>query len=149
MILVANILEGAALLAAGALLCWGFLWWKDRNLKKARILQAETILTQARNESEMLLRNARLAASEEALKLREELEKSFAVRRAERAELEGRLSERETLINSQLQRIVEAEESLSHQKETLRKRMADVESQHRELAELSRQRFQQLQNLAG
>src|SRR5438105_2695825 len=104
-----NIFQGALLLVAGAVLCYLLLWWRDHNLKKAKNLEAETFLNQARNEAEMIARNVRLAANEEALKLREEVERSFAARRAERAELERRLGERESLINSQLQRIAETE----------------------------------------
>ena len=50
-----------------------------------------------------------IAASQDTLKLREEIEQSFAARRAERVELERRLAERESLINSQLARMMEAE----------------------------------------
>jgi len=39
-----NILEGAILLAAGAVLCYLLLWWKERSLKKAKALETETSL---------------------------------------------------------------------------------------------------------
>src|SRR5215472_4911427 len=104
-----NILEGGLSLVAGAVLCYLLLWWKDRNLKHARSMEAEAMLTKARSEAEVIVRDARLAATEEARTLRQETEQSFAARRTERAELEKRLSEREVLINSQLERIVEAE----------------------------------------
>src|ERR1044071_8312977 len=95
-----NILEGALLLAGGAVLCYLLLWWKDRSIKRARAMEAEVMLTKTRSEAEVILRDARAAAAEEARLLREETEKSFSARRAERAELEKRLSEREVLINS-------------------------------------------------
>src|SRR3954468_24404280 len=101
-----NILEGALLLAAGAFLCYALLWWKDRNLKRARALEAEALLSKARSEAEIVVRDAKIAATEEASRLREEVEKSFTARRAERAELERRLGEREGLINSQLERVL-------------------------------------------
>src|SRR5213594_1372245 len=138
---LANILEGAGLLAAGAALCFLILWWKERNLKKASALEAEAVLSKARNEAELILRDARLSANEEAKKLREQLEQSFAARRAERAELERRLSEREGLINSQLQRIVEGEKNLQEQKAAVRERATAVESQQRQLADLTRWRL--------
>src|SRR5262245_46919786 len=111
-----NILEGALLLAGVAVLCYLLLWWKDRGIKRARAMEADAMLTKARSEAEVILRDARLAAADEAKSLREETEKSFASRRAERAELEKRLGEREVLINSQLERIVEAEKTLNEQK---------------------------------
>src|SRR6266566_5377172 len=114
-----NILAGAVLLAAGAVLAYVGLWLKGRGMHKARDLEVEAILTKARNEAEIIVRDARLAANDDARKLREETEKSFAARRAERAELERRLSDREGLINSQLQRIIESEKGLQEQKAAL------------------------------
>src|SRR3989442_5815904 len=134
---LSNIFADAVLLVAGAALCYVLLWWKDRDLKKIRRLEAQARLDQARSEAEMIVRDARLSANQEALKLREQVEQSFAARRAERAELERRLSERETLINSQLQRIVEGEKNLQEQKAALRERATAVESQQRQLADLT------------
>src|ERR1043166_5090272 len=143
------IFEGAVLFAAGAASCYLLLWWKDRNLKKVKTLEAEALLAKARSEAEMVARDARLAANEESLKLRQQVEASFAARRAERAELERRLSEREGLINSQLERIVEAERTLKDQKESLRKRTETLQERERELAEWMWQEREQLRKLAG
>jgi ribonuclease Y len=143
-----NIFIGAGMAIAGAALCYLLLWWKDRNLKKASACEAEALLARARSEAELVVQNARLAASEEARKLRDELEQSFAARRAERADLERRLSERESLINSQLERILEAEKNLKEQKEALRTRTQELEQQQRELGELTRQLHEKLQKVA-
>jgi len=88
-----NILEGAVLVAAGALLCYFLIWWKDRNVKQAKSLEAQTVLDKAQSEAELIVRDARLAGTDEARKLREEVEQSFTARRQERAELERRLSD--------------------------------------------------------
>ncbi len=146
---LSNIFADAVLLVAGAALCYVLLWWKDRDLKKIKTLEAQARLDQARSEAEMILRDARLSANQEALKLREQVEQSFAVRRAERAELERRLSERETLINSQLQRIVEAEQGLKEQAEAMRRRSQALEDHERELAGLTRQGLEHLQQMSG
>src|SRR6266705_2368754 len=146
---LSNIFADAVLLVAGAALCYVLLWWKDRDLKKIRRLEAQARLDQARSEAEMIVRDARLSANQEALKLREQVEQSFAARRAERAELERRLSERETLINSQLQRIVEAEKGLKQEAEALRQRSQALEAHERELAGLTRQGLEHLQQMAG
>ena len=145
----ANILEGAVMLGAGAGISWLLFWRKDRNLKKARQLEAEATLARARNEAEIIIRDAQLAASESARKAREELEQSFADRRSERLELEKRLSEREGLINSQLQRILESEKSFNGQAASIRERAASVEQKERELAELNAKVREQLQKAAG
>ncbi len=144
-----NIVEGGALVTAGGALCYLLLWWRDRSVREARALEAEALVTKARSEAEVITRDARLAASQEALKLRQEVEQAFAARRAERVELERRLAEREALINSQLERLMEAEKVLVEQKAGVRKRVEAVEQQERELADLTRQGLAQLQKLAG
>src|SRR6266700_2796833 len=146
---LSNLFAEAVLLVAGAALWYVLLGWKDRDLKKIKTLEAQARLDQARSEAEMILRDARLSANQEALKLREQDEQSFAVRRAERAELERRLSERETLINSQLQRIVEAEQGLKEQAEAMRRRSQALEDHERELAGLTRQGLEHLQQMSG
>ncbi len=149
MSLLANIVESAGWLAAGAGFCFLLLWWKDRSLRKSQTIEADALLTKARNEAEIIVRDARLASNAEAVKSREQLEQSFAARCAERAELERRLGEREALINSQLQRVLESEKALSEQQAGLRESAQALERQQRELNELTRQRLEQLQKLAG
>ena len=149
MMSLANILEGAALFAAGALVCFALLWWRERNLQKAKSLETQALLDKARNEAEIIQRDARAAANQEALKLRDQIEQSFAERRAERAESERRLTEREALINSQLQQMMEAERALKEQKQTLETQVTSVEAEKRQLAELKTQAREQLQKLSG
>jgi ribonuclease Y len=149
MILLANISEGIAFFAVGAVLAFLLLWWRERNLRQAKALEIQALLDKARAESEMIKRDARVAANEEALKLREQIEQSFAARRTERAESERRLAEREGLINSQLQQVVEAEKSLKSQKDSLHAQAAALDDQARELATLTRERRNQLQKMSG
>jgi ribonuclease Y len=149
MILLANIFEGGALFAAGAVLCFIAVRWKDRNSKKAAAFEAEALREKARNEAEKITRDARLAASEEALKLREQMDQSFAARQAERAEQKRRLSERESLINSQLERMVQAEKSLKAQEESSRAKAEHLEKLQQELSELNRQRREELKKISG
>ena len=148
MSLLANMFEQAALVAVGALLCYLLLWWKGRNLKRVKSLEAEALLVKARTEADIATRDARLAANEEALKLRQEADQAMTSRRAERLEWERRLAEREGLINSQLSRIVEAEKSLNEQKTALQHRAEAIERQQRELAEINRQQIEELQKIA-
>jgi ribonuclease Y len=149
MILLANMVEGAAFFVAGATACFVFWWWRDRNLSRTRTLEAQALLNQAKHDAEKITRDAQLAASEQSLKQRADIEQSFAARNAERTEQERRLGEREALINSQLARIVENEKALSEQKEAVRSKGDQLTQQERELTELTRQRREQLQKLAG
>jgi ribonuclease Y len=144
-----NILEGALLLTAGALLSFLFLWLKDRNVKRARTLEAEALVNKARNEAEIIIRDARLAGADEAKKLREDVEQSFTARRQERAELEKRLGEREGLINSQLEKVVEAEKTIQEQKTVLGRRIDAQAAKETELQELTRQAREHLRKVAG
>src|SRR6266478_2172625 len=109
---LAEILEYSALLGGGAVLWHLVIWWKRRSQKRAGVLEAEGLQAKAQQEAENLVRDARLTANEEAMKLRDQVEQALAAGRAERLELERRLGEREVLINSQLSRIVEAEKNL-------------------------------------
>ncbi len=149
MILLANIFEDGALFAAGAAICFTLLWWRERNLQRARALETQALLDKARNEAESIKRDASAAASQEALKLREQIEQSFADRRAERAESERRLGERETLINSQLHQMMAAEKELKEKKDTLETQTNAVETGKREVEELKSQARTELQRLAG
>ena len=149
MSLFVTIFGHAALMVVGAVFCYLLLWWKDRNAKQIRALEAEAVIAKAHSEAEMLARDVRLAANQEALKLREEIEQSFAARRIERAELERRLGDREGLINSQLERIVAAERTLEDQKAELQRQAESVKQQQHEWADLNRQALEQLQRLAG
>jgi len=146
---LANIFEGAAFFGAGAVVCFSLLWWRERGLQKARLLQTQALLEKARADAESIKRDAASAASQEALKLREQIEQSFAARHAERAESERRLAEREALINSQLQQMMEAERALKEQKQALGAQMATVEAGAREVAELKAQAREQLQKISG
>jgi ribonuclease Y len=144
-----NILEGAVLLAAGAALCYALIWWKERGIRNVQAVEAQTVLDKARAEAEIITRDARLAANEEARKLREEVEQSFTGRRAERAELERRLSDREGLINSQLQQVVQAEKSLVDQKAAFRARTEAFELREKDLEQLLNQGRERLKKAAG
>ena len=112
MILVVDIFGAAMGLTAGAVLCYLLLAWENRRAKAAEAREAHSVLEHARQEAEAIIHGARLAASEEAAKLRDQAEQSLTARRNERAEQERRLSEREMLLNSQLTRIIEAEKDL-------------------------------------
>jgi ribonuclease Y len=144
-----NIIEGGLLATAGGALCYLLLWWRERSLKEAKRLEAEALLAKAKIEAENLVRDARLGASQEALKLREDIEQSFTARRLERSELERRLSEREGLINSQLERMVEAEKALSEQKSALRTRLEELEQKEKQVCILCEKAIDELQKISA
>jgi ribonuclease Y len=149
MILVVDIFGAAIGVAAGAGLCYLLFVWKNRRAQAAEAREAQSLLERARQEATAFTNTARLAASEEAVRLRDQMEQSLATRREENAGQERRLTERETLLNSQLTRIIEAEKDLKQQKEAVDRKATALENLQQELIELTRQRREQLQALAG
>jgi ribonuclease Y len=150
MILLAVIdaVESAGYFVAGAALCFAAIWWKNKNERKAREFEAHSILENSRREAEAVVRDARLSANEEALKVREQTEKSFAAARAERAEMERRLAERESLINTQLEKLVHVEKTLQEQKVSVQQQGESLAVDHKKLELLIQQRREQLQALS-
>ena len=122
--------------------------WKERYWKAALALKEQTILENARREADALARETRLAANEEALKLREKTEAFLASRRQEILESERRLAQRETLINGQLEGLGQQEKSLRLRQDELQKQQAGLETEKEELRQTIQLRKEQLQKEA-
>jgi ribonuclease Y len=142
-------LEQAGLVLSGAVVCYVALRWRKHQIEQANTSEAEAIVAKARQEADIILSDARLAASQQALKALEQSEQALAARRAERLELERRLAEREALINSQLQRIVEGEQNLIQQKEILEDQVKELRSKEEDLTRLQKQTRQELERAAS
>src|SRR5438552_5971018 len=140
--------EGASLLLAGVLSGYWIFRWRQRRLNTARAAKEKLVLENAQRDAEAVLREARLAANEEALKLREQTEKSFGTRRRELTDLEQRLAEREMLINRQLEGLVHRETDLRTKQQELEEKKAAVETERNELVWLAKLRKEQLQKLS-
>ena len=117
-------------------------------MRTARAAEEKSLLENARREAESILREARLAANEEALKLREQTEKSFGTRRRELSDLEQRLADREALINRQLEGLVHREKDLREKGQELDEKKSVVEAERNELVWLAKLRKEQLQKLS-
>ena len=124
------IIAGAVILLAGILLGIWIWRWRERSLSAAMGAEKKSVLDTARREAESIIRDARLAANEDTLKLRSETER--------------RLNERESLVNHQLESLVRAEKSLRSQREELEGKLAEVQRLQQETASLAEQRRQQL-----
>ncbi|HTD66254.1 MAG TPA: Rnase Y domain-containing protein, partial [Candidatus Limnocylindria bacterium] len=144
MMLANSYLAGGIGFTVGALLVFIFLRWKEQTLRKFRALESQSLIDAARREADSALREARLRANEEALKLRQETEQSFASRLQQITETEGRLTERERLISRQLENLVTQENALRSQTEELQKQTAAIEAQKQEQASLTKQRVEAL-----
>lgn len=126
-----------------------WLWrWRACKTRAACQSREQSLLNQARRDAESITQEARLKASETALQVRDETERSFEARRREFSETEKRLMERETLINRQLEIVSLSEKQLQSQQHDLQSKSAALDSHQLELNQLIRQRREELQALA-
>ena len=124
--------------AAGAGVCAMILQSRHRRREDNR-----------RREAEAQLDKTRLAASQETSQLRTQLEQALITQRADFTEQERRFTERETLLNTQLTRLLETEKDLRQQKDSLEAKQATLEKAQQDLASLTQQRREQLEKLSG
>ena len=149
MMLLANIyFWGAAWVGVGALLGYWLVRWKERNVRAACALKEQTLLDNARREAETICREARLLASEEGVKVRAQLEQAITTQRLELTGREARLAERESLINRQLEHLVQEESNLRQQQQEWQKKAEALDLQNKEMEGLLKQRRAELQSLS-
>jgi ribonuclease Y len=136
---------GAVFFGAGSLAGYWLWRWNQRLLRVKLAAQERAILEDARRQAESITREARLQGNEEALRFRKQTEDSFGTRRQELQETEGRLAQRESLINRQLESVVEEEKRLREQQHACAMRAADLGHQQQELMDLAQRRRDELQ----
>jgi len=140
--------DSAVFLLVGAGLGYWLFLWKERNQRAGRAAEQASVLDRARQEAEAIIREARLSANEKALQIREQAEKADQSLRQELGVLEHRLAERETLVNRQLEGLVQRQEDLLRKEHELDQRQVALATQHTEAAELLRQRREELHKIA-
>jgi ribonucrease Y len=148
MLLAQSFWSGALWLLAGAGLGYWFSIWKDRTRRAARAAEEAAVLGHARREAENLVREARLAANEESLKLREQAERAATQRQQELNTVEQRLAEREALVNRQLEGLVQRQEELLRKEHELDQHRVSLDLQKREATDLLRLRREELEKIA-
>ncbi|HMJ91954.1 MAG TPA: ribonuclease Y [Candidatus Acidoferrum sp.] len=132
-------LVGGIALLAGALVAFLALRWKEQTIAGGRLEQSSKTLANAHVESDAIVREAKLRANEEALKVREESEKPIAARLKQLTEAEACLAEREGLVNRQLENLVAQEKSFRSQSDELQKHSTLVEARQQELLKLTQE----------
>jgi ribonuclease Y len=128
------VFAGALIPLAGALLAIWIWRHRERSTLDAAGREKTALLQAAKREAEAIVRDARLAANEEALKLR--------------SETEQRLNEREALVNRQLENLVREEKRLRGQREELEGKLAGAQRLQQQSAGLVQERREQLAALA-
>ncbi|HNQ72990.1 MAG TPA: ribonuclease Y [Verrucomicrobiota bacterium] len=106
-------------------------------------------LTQHQLESARALETERAAARQELARIQAQTDQAAAAQRQELDQREKYLAEREALLNTQLNRLLQSEEQTRQQREALERKHAELEQQHLELHRLTEQRRQQLEKLSG
>ena len=83
--------EAAALFIAGGGMGYWLCRWKEQKLREARAFKEKSLLENARREAESIIREARVTASEESLKVREDNQRLFETRRSDLKTMEKRI----------------------------------------------------------
>jgi ribonuclease Y len=138
------IITGALIFLIGILVGFWLRRWRERSERAGQEKEANAIIDKSRRDAESILRDARLAANEEALKSRSETEQLMAARLKEHAVIEQRLMKREELVNRQLENLVRQEKVLRADQEQLALKTAEVEILRTQAVELTAQRRAEL-----
>ena len=145
---VETFFAGAAIFLVGVAFGYWLLRWKERSLRAAQRVRENGLLDNARRDAEAVVREARLSANEEALKVREHTEQLFVAKRKEMAGAEQRLNEREILVNHQLEKLMQQEKILIEEKEGFCAKEQKIEISRKELAALTQQRREELEKIS-
>ena len=110
---------------------------------------AKKIISDAEKEADHLLRDARVSAKAETIKMREECENELKDRRREQSTIEKRLAQREELLDRRADTMDEklkAVEKQEHEMTLLRERLTNREA---ELAKNISRQIDELDRIAG
>ena len=139
-----NIFAGVVIFMIGILFGVLLELWREKSLSAGLENEKGQILETARRQAESVQRDGRLAANEEALKVRAETEQVIAARHKEIAVIEQRLMAREELVNGQLERLVKEETILRGDREALARKSGEIEDLRQQAARLVEQRRAEL-----
>ena len=140
--------DGVLFLLVGGALGFWLCRWKEHGVRKAAEAADEARVEASRREREALLREARLAANEEALEIRRQVEASLATRQEQLQRLETQFADREKLINTQLEGLGDRQQTLLAQEQDLEQRRRSLEGRQAELDTLATSRRYELERIA-
>jgi ribonuclease Y len=119
------------------------------NLEAARA-QAEEINREAREKSELILKEAEVKAKDIVLGARSEAEREMRERRRELTQLENKLESREETLEKRIEAFERREADLNRRDQSLRSReknLAEKEAQHQALLDEARTKLEQIAGL--
>jgi ribonuclease Y len=141
-------LWGAVCLGAGSALTYWRMARQTQDLRKAAELKEKSLLESAQRQADATVREARLLVNEEAVKLREDSERSYAARLQQISEIEARLTQREALINQQFEILVEEEKTLQQKQRECQQKTEGLDRDRIDLHKLVQQHRDQLAAIA-
>ena len=109
---------------------------------------AKKIISDAEKEADHLLRDARVSAKAETIKMREECENELRDRRREQSNVEKRLAQREELLDNRADKMdekIKAVEKQEHETTLLRERLT---AREQELAKNISRQIDELERIA-
>ena len=112
-------LSDAGWIVLGGAFGYAYVRYKERVRRQQLADAKREEIESAKREAEALLREARVVANEEAIKLRSQAELAYVTRQQEVAAAEQRLAQREQLINTQLEGFLQRERHIQSQQVAL------------------------------
>ncbi|MCF7889427.1 MAG: Rnase Y domain-containing protein, partial [Victivallales bacterium] len=145
-------------LGIGFLAGMGLFWVISRNRRDSAVTEANRIKEEAKKEAEHLIREGKVSAKAEVLKLRENFENEIKERKREQNKLEQRLDAREEnldkkfdlldsrydLIEKKEQELKNARERASAKEEDLKEKIDRQIIELQKIAELDRESARQM-----
>ena len=141
-------LPEAGWIVLGGAFGYAYVRYKERVRRQQIADSRREQLDAAKREAEALLREARVAANEESIKLRNQAELAYVTRQQEVAAAEQRLAQRECLITTQLEGFIQRERTLQGQQTALDAKDCALEKARAETDALTRERRDQLAKVA-
>ena len=142
-------LSDAGWIVLGGAFGYAYVRYKERVRRQQLADAKREEIESAKREAEALLREARVVANEEAIKLRSQAELAYVTRQQEVAAAEQRLAQREQLINTQLEGFLQRERHIQSQQVALDAKECALEKARTETDALARDRREQLAKLAN
>ena len=145
--------EWVALIAADLGLGLALGWFVRSQLGRARLRaveqRAETLLSDAQRDADALKRDAVLAGREEALGMKQALEREMLQVRNAQLEAERAFQQKEAAFNRRVELIDKKERELKAQESDVTQREAGLAGRQRELEALAEQQTAKLARIAG
>ena len=117
--------------------------------RKAAAESLEATRAAAKQEAEAIVKDARLTAKENQIKLRDEFEVTTEARRKELAQTERELKDREALLDRKMDQVQNRLDEITRRDENLARAERELRDQKDAVAEVLKQQRQALQDVAG